>query len=138
MVGHIVEFIAAGSPRSLSQAIEQHATRLGSVSVLLVPWESDEVTLSMAITLVNSDGWAIEHTNLGTVKLTDLGHDHTRIALVADVTEHPEQERLTPLLNTFGRQIQDRFRVGTSGASGGLLSKTASSSNPGSNKIDSP
>jgi len=111
MIGHIVEFIATGTPRSLSQAIEQHATRLGSVSVLLVPWESDDVTLSMAITLVNSDGWAIEHTNLGTVKLTDLGHDHTQIALVADVTGHPEQARLTPLLTTFGRQIQERFET---------------------------
>jgi hypothetical protein len=116
MDGHIVEFIATGTPRSLSQAIEQHATRLGSVSVLLVPWESDDVTLSMAITLVNSDGWAIEHTNLGTVKLTDLGHDHTQIALVAEVTEHPEQERLTPLLNAFGRQIQERFETKTNDA----------------------
>ena len=113
MVGHIVEFIATGTPRSLSQAIEQHAARLGSVLVLLVPWESDDVTLSMAITLVNSDGWAIEHTNLGTVKLTDLGHDHTQIALVTDIIEHPEQARLTPLLNAFGRQIQERFEIKT-------------------------
>lgn len=116
MVGDIVEFIATGTPRSLSQAIEQHAARLGSVSVLLVPWESDDVTLSMAVTLVNSDGWAIEHTNLGTVKLTDLGHDHTRVALVADVTNHPEQARLTPLLDTFGRQIQERFQTNASDA----------------------
>jgi hypothetical protein len=111
MVGHIVEFIATGTPRSLSQAIEQHAARLGSVSVLLVPWESDDVTLSMAITLVNADGWAIEHTNLGTVTLTDLGRDHTRVAIVAHSTDHPEQERLTPLLDAFGRQIQDRFQA---------------------------
>ena len=76
-----------------------------------IPWESDDVTLSMAITLVNSDGWAIEHTNLGTVTLTDLGHDHTQIALVAEMTEHPEQERLTPLLSAFGRQIQERFET---------------------------
>jgi hypothetical protein len=114
-----VEFVATGTPRALSKAIEEHATRLGSVSVLLVPWESDDVTLSMAVTLVKADGWAIEHTNLGTVKLTDLGHDHTRVALVAHSTDHPEQERLTPLLDAFGRQIQDRFRAGASGAAGG-------------------
>ena len=63
MVGHIAEFIATGTPRALSRATEEHATRLGSVSVLLVPWESDGVTLSMAVTLVKADGWAIEHTN---------------------------------------------------------------------------
>jgi hypothetical protein len=45
------------------------------------------------------------------VTLTDLGHDHTQIALVAEVTEHPEQERLTPLLVAFGRQIQERFET---------------------------
>ena len=111
MVGHIVEFIATGTPRSLAQSVEQHATRLGAVAVLIVPWESDEGTLSMAVTLVNTDGWAIEHTNLGTVTLTDLGHDHTRIALFAKVDDHPERERLTPLLDTFGRQIQERFQI---------------------------
>jgi len=109
----IVEFVATGTPRALSKAIEEHATRLGSVSVLLVPWESDDGTLSMAVTLVRADGWAIEHTNLGTVKLTDLGDDHTRVALVAHSTDHPEQERLTPLLDAFGRQIQDRFQAST-------------------------
>ena len=109
---HIVEFIAAGLPRALSKAIEEHARGLGSVSVLLVPWESSDVTLSMAVTLVKADGWAIEHTNLGTVKLTDLGHDRTQIVLVAHEMDHPEQERVTPLLDVFGRQIQDRFQVG--------------------------
>lgn len=111
MSGHIVEFIATGTPRTLSRAIEEQATRLGSVSVLLVPWESDDVRLSMAVTLVNADGWAIEHTNLGTVTLADLGHDHTRVSLVAHATDHPERERLAPLLDAFGRQIQDRFQA---------------------------
>lgn len=114
MVGHIVEFIATGTPRSLAQAIEQHATRLGSVSVLIVPWESDQTRVSMAVTLVNADGWAIEHTNLGTVTLRDLGHDHTQIALVADVAGHQERERLTSVLDTFGRQIRERFQTKTS------------------------
>ena len=56
---------------------------------------------------------ALEHTNLGAVTLTDLGHDHTR---VAHSTEHPEQERLAPLLDVFGRQIQSRFQVEAGGA----------------------
>ena len=32
---------------------------------------------------VKGEGWAIEHTNLGTIRLTDLGHDTTRVAIVA-------------------------------------------------------
>lgn len=109
MIGHIVDFIATGTPRTLSKVIEEHAARLGSVSVLLVPWESDDTALSMAVTLVDADGWAIEHTNLGTVTLTDLGRDHTRVSLVAHSTDHPERERLSPLLDEFGRQIRGRF-----------------------------
>jgi hypothetical protein len=111
MVGHIVEFIATGTPRSLARSIEEHATRLGSVSVLVVPWESDETTWSMAVTLVNADGWAIEHTNLGTVKLTDLGHDRTRVLLSAHSIDHAERDRVSPLLDDFGRQIQRRFEA---------------------------
>ena len=116
MVGHIVRFIAAGTPRILSRAIEEHARGKGSVSVLEVPWESDASTLSLAITLMKSDGWAIEHTNLGTVTLTDLGDDRTEVAIVAHETDHHERERLARLLDLFGREIQDRFGVGASGA----------------------
>ena len=109
--GPILEFAAAGPAKQLTKAIEQHARQNGTLHAIVVPWESDDVTWSMAVTLANSDSWAIEHTNLGTVKLTDLGYDHMRIALVADVTDQPEQERLTPLLDTFGRQIQERFQT---------------------------
>jgi hypothetical protein len=115
MAGRIVEFVATGSPRTLSKAIEEHARGAGAVSALIVPWESDEVTLSMAVTLVQSDGWAIEHTNLGTVTLTDLGSDRTWIALVAHATDHPDRERLAPLLDVFGRQLEGRFAAGTGG-----------------------
>jgi hypothetical protein len=112
MVGQIIEFIATGTPRALSQAIEEHARGRGAVSVLVVPWESDDVTLTMAVTLVKSEGWAIEHTNVGTVALTDVGQDRTRVAIVAHETDHPERERLTPLLDVLGRQLQQRFQVG--------------------------
>lgn len=111
MNGHIVDFTATGTPRALAQAIEEHAKGRGAVSVLLVPWESDGLTSNMAVTLVESDGWAIQHTNLGTVTLTDLGHNRTQVELVADELTHPERERLTSLLDAFGRQIQGRFQA---------------------------
>lgn len=116
MVGHIVEFTAIGTPRALAKAIEDYARGRGAVSVLVVPWESDDVTLSMAITLVKSDGWAIEHTNLGTVKLTDLAHDRTQVAIVGHETNHPEHERLGALLDRFGRELQGRFHAGAGSA----------------------
>ncbi len=116
MVGHIVEFVATGTPQALSKAIEDYARGRGAVSVLVVPWESDAVTVSMAITLVKSEGWAIEHTNLGTVRLTDLGHNRTEVAIVSHETGHPERERLSLLVDTFGRQIQDRFGAEASDA----------------------
>jgi hypothetical protein len=111
MVGHVVEFIATGTPRALSQAIEEHARGAGAISALLVPWESDDVTVSMAVTLVKSDGWAIEHTNLGTVTLTDLGGDRTRVAVVSHESDRSGPDNLASPLNIFGRQIQERFQV---------------------------
>jgi hypothetical protein len=113
MVDQVVEFIAKGAPRVLSRAIEEHARGRGAVSVLLVPWESDPVTLRMAVTLVKSDGWAIEHANLGTVTLTDLGDGHTRVAVLGHPAEgdHPERDQFGALLAVLGRQIQGRFGV---------------------------
>ena len=68
-------FTATGSPRVVSRVIEEYARGQGHVTAIVVPWESDQVTLSMAVTSVNGEGWAIEHTNLGTIRLTDLGND---------------------------------------------------------------
>jgi hypothetical protein len=116
MPGHIVEFVASGTPRGVARAIEADASGRGAVSVLVVPWESDEVTICMAITLVKTDGWAIEHTDLGTVQLTDLGDERTGVAIVAHDTDHPEQERLTVQLQDYGRHLQRRFEARAEGA----------------------
>ena len=64
-----ITFTAAGSPQVVSRAIEEYARGQGHVSAIVVPWESSGTTLSMAVTAVKSDGWAIEHTNLGTIRL---------------------------------------------------------------------
>jgi len=111
MSEEIIEFTVSGSPRDISGAIEQCATGQGSLSDIVVPWESDSVTLSMAVTSSKGDGWAIEHTNLGTIKLTDLGNDLTRVAIAAHEPDHAEKKKLAALFDGFARQIQNRLQV---------------------------
>ena len=107
----MIEFLASGSPRDLSGAIEAYASGQGGVTAIVVPWESHGGTWSMAVTSVKSDGWAIEHTNLGTITLTDLGGDRTRVAVVPQDPDHLEQEKLAALFDRFARQVQRQFEV---------------------------
>jgi hypothetical protein len=107
----ILQFTATGSPRTISGAIEQYATGHGSLNAIVVPWESDEVTLSMAVTSVKGEGWAIEHTNLGTVKLTDLGNQMTRVAIAAHEPDHAEKQKMVALFERFAHQIQAKLQV---------------------------
>ena len=101
-----------GPPRAVSRrAIEQCATGQGNVSAIVVPWESDRATLSMAVTAVTSDGWAIEHTNLGTITLTDLGHDRTRVAIAPHEPDHVEPETLTTFFDRFAGKVQRQFAL---------------------------
>ena len=93
----------------MSRAIEEYARAQGHVTALVVPWESDAATLSMAVTAVKADGWAIEHTNLGTITLTDLGNDATRVAIAAHEPDHSEKPRLLELFDRFARQLESRL-----------------------------
>jgi hypothetical protein len=111
MSEEILEFTVTGSPRIISRAIEQYATGQGSLHAIVVPWESDDVTLSMAVTSVKADGWAIEHTNLGTIQLTDLGNDMTRVAVAAYEADHAEKKKLATLFDGFARQIQSKLQA---------------------------
>src|SRR5712692_1218547 len=106
-----IEFVAAGSPQVVSRAIEEYARAQGHVTALVVPWESDATTLSMAVTAVKSDGWAIEHTNLGTIRLIDAGQERTEVAIAAEPPAHPEQQKLTAVFDRFVRQVQSRFHA---------------------------
>jgi hypothetical protein len=103
----MVEFTAAGSAKALSHAIEEYARAQGHVNALVVPWESDASRVSMAVTSVKADGWAIEHTNLGTITLTALGDGQTRVAI--DPPPQPAEPALAALLDRFARQLQTRF-----------------------------
>ena len=106
-----IEFVANGSPKVVSRAIEEFARGQGHVTAIVVPWESDATTLSMAVTAVRSDGWAIEHTNLGTIRLVDKGEDRTGVAIAAAVPDHPEPQQLAAVFDRFVRQVQSRFHA---------------------------
>jgi hypothetical protein len=107
----LFEFMTAGSPRAVSGAIEQFTVGLGSLTALIVPWESDRVTLCMAVTVTQGEGWALEHTNLGTVRLTDAGNETTRVEVLADKPEHAEQQKFSKLFDRFSSELQTRFQA---------------------------
>ena len=107
----LFEFVTAGSPRVVSGAIEQLAVGLGSLTAIVVPWESDRTTLCMAIASTQGEGWALEHTNLGTVRMTDLGNETTRVEILADLQHRPENQRLAKLFARFSSGIQSRLQV---------------------------
>ena len=107
----LAEFTAAGSPSRVSRAIEELARAQG-ISALVVPWESDAAALSIAVTSVKADGWAIEHTNLGTIRLTDLGNDATRVAIAPD-----ERRTAVPQLGALFERFAQQVRRQCGGAS---------------------
>jgi hypothetical protein len=106
-----ITFTVSGSPRVVSRAIEEYARTQGHVSAIVVPWESNAATLSMAVTAVKSDGWAIEHTNLGTIRLVDAGQDQTEVAIAAEAPDHPDRQKLSAIFERFVREVQTRFHV---------------------------
>ena len=110
-MSEIIRFTVAGSPQTVSRAIEEYARGAGHVSAIVVPWESDSTALSMAVTAVKADGWAIEHTNLGTIRLIDVGQERTELAIAADTPDHPERQQLAAVFDRFVRQVQSRFHV---------------------------
>lgn len=110
-MGEIIRLTVTGSPQTVSRAIEEYARGEGRVTAIVVPWESNAETLSMAVTAVKQDGWAIEHTNLGTIRLTDAGPERTILAITAEPPDHPDQAQLAALFDRFVRQVQSRFHI---------------------------
>ena len=104
-------FITAGSPLVVSRAIEEFALAQGHVTAIVVPWESDDTTLSMAVTAVTRDGWAIEHINLGTIRLTGAGAGQTAVAIAADLGDYQEPQKLAAVFDRFVLQVRSRFQV---------------------------
>jgi hypothetical protein len=110
----VSDFVVSGSPRSVSERIEECARASGNVTALVVPWESSGETLSMAVTLVKSDGWAIEHTNLGTITLTPDG-DATRVAAIAHPAGGGDTAKLATLFERFASDLARRLPRAGSG-----------------------
>ena len=107
----MIEFVASGSPRVVSRAIEEFAAGQRTVSAIVVPWESDRTTLTMSVTAVGGEGWAIEHTNLGTIRLTDLGNEHTHVTVASDAAGQTDEQKRAAFFGRFVREIQSRFTV---------------------------
>lgn len=104
-----MEFTATGSAKVISRAIEEYARAQGNVNALVVPWESDASTLSMAVTAVKIDGWAIEHTNLGTITLTAVGNELTRVAIEAPDPATHSEPKLAAVFDRFVQQLQKQL-----------------------------
>ena len=100
-----MEFTAPGSPKTVAARIEQCAIAQGNVTALVVPWESDRATLSMAVTAVKGEGWAIEHTNLGTIRLTAAGDEQTTVTIAAEEPKSPESQKLAALFQRFTQEV---------------------------------
>ena len=107
----LFEFITAGSPCAVSGAIEQFTIGLGSLTSVIVPWESDRTTLTMAVASTQGEGWALEHTNIGTIRLIDVGNETTRVEVLSDLQNHAEQQRLANLFARFSSQLQSHFQA---------------------------
>src|SRR5229473_3256133 len=107
----LFEFVTAGSPRAVSGAVEQLAVGLGSLTAIVVPWESDRNTLCMAVASTQGEGFALEHTNLGTIRLTDLGNETTRVEVLADLQHHPESQKLGKFFARFSGELQSKLPV---------------------------
>jgi hypothetical protein len=107
----LFEFMTGGSPRAVSGAIEQFAIGLGSLTAVVVPWESEKSALTMAVASTQGEGWALEHTNIGTLRLSDLGNDKTRVEIFSDLNDHAEQQKLANLFARFSSQLQSQFQA---------------------------
>jgi hypothetical protein len=83
----------------------------GHVTAIVVPWECEGTTLSMAVTAVKSDGWAIEHTNLGTIRLVDAGHGQTHVAIIDQLPHDIDSQKLADVFDRFGQHLQSRFHL---------------------------
>jgi hypothetical protein len=106
---HALEFSTAGSPRAVARAIEDFARAQAHVAAIVVPWESDATALNMAVTSVSGEGWAIEHTNLGTITLTDRGSDVTSVAVSAAGRAAHDTPELAVMFERFTRLLHRQF-----------------------------
>ena len=107
----LLNFTVPGSPREISRAVSDCAVGQGSLSAIVVPWESDRSTVTIAVTATQGEGFALEHTDLGTIRLTDAGADMTRVEIIAHHPDHGEKKSLAAHFIRFANHVQTRFQV---------------------------
>jgi hypothetical protein len=88
----------------VARAVEEYARATGRVGALVVPWESDDTTLNIAVTSVKADGWAIEHTDLGTVRVTGQS-GAASVAIVARDSAAASQPALKAVFDRFAADL---------------------------------
>jgi hypothetical protein len=89
----------------VARAVEEYARATGRVGALVVPWESDATTLNIAVTSVKADGWAIEHTDLGTIRVTDLGAHSASVTVIARDSAAASQPALKTVFDRFAADL---------------------------------
>jgi hypothetical protein len=105
------EFTVIGAPKVVARAIEEYAHSQGHVSAIVVPWESTAEVLSLSVTSVRTDGWAIEHINLGTIRLSGGSAERTDVSVAAELPDHPDRQKLIAVFERFVTQLQRRLPV---------------------------
>ena len=104
-------FTVPGSPREVSRAVEECAVGQGSLSTIVVPWESDRSTVTIAVTSTQGEGFALQHTDLGTIRISDAGGDMTRVEIIAHHPDQGEKKSPAALFVRFANHVQSRFQV---------------------------
>ena len=89
----------------MARAVEDYARATGRVGALVVPWESDATTLNIAVTSVKADGWAIEHTDLGTIRVTEGGTHSATVTIVARDSAAASQPALKAVFDRFAADL---------------------------------
>jgi hypothetical protein len=107
----LLQFLASGSPQQVARAIEDYTRSLQGVQALVVPWESDAATLSMAVTSVTGEGWAIEHKNLGTLRLREIANGRTEVTVASALSSQAEPRSVVALFERFATGLQSRFKL---------------------------
>jgi hypothetical protein len=105
-----IEFVVSRDPRRVADEIEEIARAIGHVSALVVPWESTPTRLSIAVTSVKIDGWAIEHTSLGTIVVAADASGASRVSAVPQDVPGGAPQELATLFDRFAAQVQTRLK----------------------------
>ena len=107
----LLNFTVPGSPREVSPGGLECALGQGSLSANVVPWESDRSAVTIAVTSTQGEGFALQHTDLGTIRLTEAGSEMTRVEIIAHHPDQGEKKSLAAHFVRFANHVQSRFQV---------------------------